>query len=425
MRKPFFGPTIFGGRSPPITAHRPAQFNQPTIHWQSIRPSRPLLHESIRLNSFTPTLKPLAMAMLQYAIVFVAIYIGGLQTANAQLFKSWGQPATSIPTAFNGVPTQQQLLNHLARQTASVKQVDASVSVAMDGAPKLKGTLQIERPLRLRLKAGVLGVDQMGVDVGSNNDLFWIWTRVPIPGQPPTLMFANHEQFKRSGGAVRQAIPLEPSWLISALGLVDFSPNDFHQGPTLTPQGRLKLVTVNNAPAGRQYRISIIDANSGLIEQQSIYDQNRNLVAYTNSTRYKFYPQHNVSLPNRVDMHLFTDGQEQKLTITTTGFNINSLFGDPNRMWKMPQPANVQRIDLSQVGGAPASPPPPARALPVVQSPRGSSNAGSATRGPTMSSPQPTYRPASTPSRPPSSSPSSSPSSPRTYQPRTRLSPLK
>lgn len=370
------------------------------------------------------------MAMLQYASVFVAVHLVCHSMATAQLFKPWGQPATTIPTAFEGVPTQDQLLQHLARQTASVKQVDASVSVAMDGAPKLKGTLQIERPLRLRLKAGVLGVDQMGVDVGSNNDLFWIWTRVPIPGQPPTLMFANHEQFKRSSGSVRQAIPLEPGWLISALGLVQFSPNDFHQGPTLTPQGRLRLITVSNAPAGRQYRISIIDAKSGLIEQQSIYDQNRNLVAYTNSTRYKFYPDHKVALPNKVDMHLYTDGQEQKLTITTTGFNINSLFGDPNRMWKMPQPANVQRIDLSQVGGGPASPPatlsvPLPQNIPAQNNPApanrpqplGSQSAsphnGSSTRRPSMSSPQPTYRPASASSRP------------RTFEPRTRLSPLK
>ena len=274
--------------------------------------------------------------------------------AEAQLFRKFGRPSNPIPVVFNGVPTQQQLLQRLASQTASVKQVDASVSVALEGAPKLKGTIQIERPMRLRLKAGVLGVDQMGVDVGSNDELFWIWNRVPIPGQPPTLMYAAHEQFKRSSGAVRQAIPLEPSWLINALGLVEFSANDFHQGPTLTPQGRLKLITVSDAPSGRQYRITLIDATRGLIEQQSIYDENRNLIAYTNSTGYKFYPEHNVSLPNKVEMHLYTaDGQEQELTVTTAKFNINSLFGDPQRMWTMPQPENVRTIDLSKIGAQP------------------------------------------------------------------------
>ena len=276
-------------------------------------------------------------------------------SVEAQWFKGFRRPAApAIPAAFNGVPTQQQLLQRLSAQTATVRQVDASVSVAIKGAPKLKGTLQIERPLRLRLKAGVLGVDQMGVDVGSNDELFWIWTRAAIGGQGPTLMYALHEQFKRSSGAVRQAIPLEPNWLINALGLVEFSKDDFHQGPVLTAEGRLKLITVSNADAGRQYRITLIDATRGLIEQQSIYDENRNLIAYTNSTGYRFYPQHNISLPNNIEMHLFTsDGQEQELTVTTTGFNINSLFGDPQRMWTMPQPANVPRIDLSRIGGQP------------------------------------------------------------------------
>ena len=311
-----------------------------------------------------------------------------ISTADAQLFKSWSRPSNPAPVVFTSVPTQAQLLQRLASQTAAVKQVDASVSVAMEGAPKLKGTLQIERPLRLRLKAGVLGVDQMGVDVGSNDDLFWIWTRVPIPGQPPTLMYAWHEQFKRSSGAVRQAIPLEPSWLINALGLVEFSPQDFHEGPTLTPGGRLKLISVSNAPAGRQYRITLIDGATGLIEQQSIYDENRNLVAYTNSTKYKFYPEHNVSLPNKVEMHLYANGQEQKLTVTSAGFNINSLFGDPKRMWTMPDPANVQKIDLSQLGSTGAAPQQQPQLAPPVQRPT--------TQRPT------TQRPASQPAAQPS-----------------------
>ena len=366
--------------------------------------------------------------------------------AEAQLFRNFGKPRNPIPVVFNGVPTQQQLLQRLAGQTASVKQVDASVSVALEGAPKLKGTIQIERPMRLRLKAGVLGVDQMGVDVGSNDELFWIWTRVPIPGQPPTLMYAAHEQFKRSSGAVRQAIPLEPSWLINALGLVEFSANDYHQGPTLTPQGRLKLITVSDAPSGRQYRITLIDGTRGLIEQQSIYDENRNLIAYTNSTGYKFYPEHNVSLPNKIEMHLYTaDGQEQELTVTTAGFNINSLFGDPQRMWTMPQPANVRTIDLSRVGAQPTPPTMPQRQP----------------QPPTLAPPQPNYRgvparpvstnayapPNAVPSAVPNSAPNSAPnaipnaagdwrngnargplnSGPtlQSPQPRTQLSPLR
>jgi len=334
-------------------------------------------------------------------VVFAIFCLHFCPVANAQWFKRFGRPAAApIPVAFNGLPTQQQLLQRLAAQTAQVKQVDASVSVALKGAPKLKGTIQIERPLRLRLKAGVLGVDQMGVDVGSNDDLFWIWTRVPIPGQSPTLMYAFHEQFKRSSGAVRQAIPLEPSWLISALGLVEFSNDDFHEGPLPNAQGRLKLVTVSNANSGRQYRITLIDASHGLIEQQSIYDENRNLIAYTNSTDYRFYPQHNVSLPNKIEMHLYTaDGQEQELTLTTNGFNVNSLFGDPQRMWTMPQPANVQKIDLSQIGGQPPrGGQTPMQAQPTRSAPRPPKTMP---QPPMSTTAQPTYR--SAPAQPASS----------------------
>ena len=379
--------------------------------------------------------------VLRFAVVFAIFCVNLCPSVEAQWFKGFRRPAApAIPAAFNGVPTQQQLLQRLAAQTAMVNQVDASVSVAVQGAPKLKGTIQIERPLRLRLKAGVLGVDQMGVDVGSNNELFWIWTRAAISGQAPTLMYAFHEQFKRSSGAVRQAIPLEPSWLINALGLVEFSKDDFHEGPLLTPQGRLKLITVSNAASGRQYRITIIDATRGLIEQQSIYDENRNLIAYTNSTGYKYYPEHSISLPNKIEMHLFTsDGQEQELTVTTNGFNINSLFGDPQRMWTMPQPTNVQRIDLSQMGGQPQrSAPQPPTTMPTTTMPT-----TTVPPYPTFPQPQPSRhsppaRPASTSvnvrsqptssnwqARPSTSRPLESVAPLRAPESRTRLSPLR
>lgn len=272
-------------------------------------------------------------------------------------FGSNASPANNIPAAFNAPPNQQQFLTWALQHTANVKQVDARILVTMTGTPKLRGSIQIERPNRMRLKAGVLGMNEMGVDVGSNDELFWIWTRVALPGQSPTLMWANHNSFRQSTSTIRKAVPLEPEWLIEALGLVDFSTYESHSQPTPQPGGRMQMISSRTRVDGKQYRVTVFDARRGIIEQQSLYNQQGQLVAFTNSSDHVFYPQHNISLPRKIELHLFQDGQEITMLVTTDSYKINSLFGDPRLMWQMPDPGDVQRINLAP-DIAPARQPP-------------------------------------------------------------------
>ena len=285
----------------------------------------------------------------------MAFMIGGVATtdvANAQWFKNLGgfgsRPvANPIPIAFQRPPSQAEYLIWQQRHAAGVKQLDAKIQVALTGTPKLRGTIQMEVPRRLRLKAGVLGMNEMGVDVGSNDELFWIWTRVALPGQSPTLMYANHEQFERSTGAIRQAVPLEPEWLMDALGLADFSKYESHSEPVQQPGGRMKIISGRATANGKQYRVTLFDAMRGIIEQQSLYDQRGTLIAYTDMSKYRYYPEHGVSLPGKINMHLFQNGQEVTLAVTTDNYKINALYGDPALMWSMPNPAGVQKINLA------------------------------------------------------------------------------
>ena len=67
------------------------------------------------------------------------------------------------------------------------------------------------------------------VDLGSNDQLFWYWVR---RDQPPAVYFCRHEQFAAS--RARQAIPIDPYWLIEALGVVGFRPGTAaRKGPFL------------------------------------------------------------------------------------------------------------------------------------------------------------------------------------------------
>lgn len=317
---------------------------------------------------------------LRHLAIFATLLLINTSLANdccGQWFRGFAKQPDPIPVAFASPPSKEQFFQWHQQHVQNIRQLDASVRVAMTGTPKLKGTLQIETPRRLRLKAGVLGVNEMGVDVGSNDDRFWIWTRVPLPGQPPTMMFASHEGFRQSSGEIRKSVPLEPEWVIEALGLIDFRGWKSHSAPERQSDNRMKMTSVRMTGNGKQYRVTLFDAARGIIEQQSLYNAQGSLLAWTNASEFRYYPQHRVSLPHKVEMHLLQNGQSNKLTVTTDTYNINSLFGDPARMWGMPQPSNVQVIDLtegfagsSNGGTAQPSRQQPMAAQPSIRSPQ-------------------------------------------------------
>ncbi len=283
---------------------------------------------------------------VRFALLVVVISMTCTQTG-CQIFDRFRASEPHIPTAFQQPPDRQQLIAHLNARAEKVKQLKASVRVAVDGMPTLRGTLAVERPKRLRLKAGLLGVSEMGVDVGSNDDRFWIWTRVAMPGETPSLYYANHEAYQRS--AVRRAISLEPAWLIDSLGLTSFLPGEQHEGPFAREDGRVEIRTHRQTVTGPELRICVVDPQTGLVSQQSTYDANGRLIAYANSISYQLYPEAGISLPQRMELYVFpAQGQSMKLVVDAESYEINSLYGDPDLLWSMPQPRDIPMINIAR-----------------------------------------------------------------------------
>ena len=285
-----------------------------------------------------------------FGFMIVIAMLCGLapEDASAQLFKFARKKNNAPPVVFQRVPTQAELLQHIASKSEAFRQLSSDLRISLDGTPQLRGTMQLELPKRLRIKAGVMGVSQFGVDVGSNEQDFWVWTKVNLPRQKPAIFFASHEGYKQVASTARNAIPLEPVWLLEGLGLIDFESTDVHRGPDQTPEGFLRLYSMRQTPTGRNIRVTLIHPQQGTILQQALYDSQSRLIAYTNSTDYRSFPERGISLPEKIEMYLFQNGQQVKMVIETSDYQFDSLFGDPNQMWAMPQPKGIQSVNLVQ-----------------------------------------------------------------------------
>ncbi len=281
-----------------------------------------------------------------------AVALTSIGQAGCQVFGRNRNHQIAAPVAFESTPTIEQIIGQISQQTANVRQLQSDVRVSIDGLPTLRGTLAVEKPDKMRLIAGLLGVSEMGVDVGSNSDRFWIWSKASLPGVQPAIYFARHSEYQSS--AMRQMIPLEPKWLIDALGLVQFDPADQHQGPFVRPDGRYEIHSFHRSPTGPVTRVTVVDPRFGWINQQTIYDQTGHRIAYADSIKYEFYPELNVSLPKRIELHVFqADGKSTTVVVDASTYRLNSIYGDPEKLWAMPMPSDVQVVDLASAAPGP------------------------------------------------------------------------
>ncbi len=183
--------------------------------------------------------------------------LSGLMTlsgAGCAFFQQFFGPKE--PPALPPSPSIEQVIQAVNLNNSRIQSFQTNqASLNGPGWPTLRASVAFERPWRLRLR-GDTGLTGPEVDLGSNDELFWFWVR---RNQPPALFFCRHDQF--AACRARQMIPIDPKWLIEALGVAELDPSLPYQGPpTLVGPNRLEIRAVRETPTGPTTRITIIDA---------------------------------------------------------------------------------------------------------------------------------------------------------------------
>jgi hypothetical protein len=274
-------------------------------------------------------------------------------------YNPFAAPGPSAPQVLPQAATREQIVAAVNGNSSRVQSLSASnVSITvpnMMGLPLLSGNIAAQRPGRFRLTAGSLNGPEL--DLGSNDELFWLWVR---RNQPPAVYFCRHSQFGNS--SIRQILPVEPSWLLSALGMVDIDPGSVFDGPLPSPRGNgtVELRTTLASAAGNLQRVLLIDARRAWVVEQHIYDQaGTTLLASARADSHRYYPEQQVSLPDRISLELPT--ANMKLAINLGQMQINQLQGDGGQLWTLPTIEGHPQYDL---GGALPGTPLPGTPLP-------------------------------------------------------------
>ena len=270
-------------------------------------------------------------------------------------------PAPPVPV-FASYPSLNQIAQVINANSSLVSSLQATgATLNVEGAPALRADLALQRPRRFRLRVE-LGLTGAEMDIGSNEDHFWLWVK---RNQPPAVYHCKHDQFATS--AARQVLPVPPEWLGEALGVVSLDLAAQHSGPVPIGAGRLEVRSLIPSPGGDIQRILVVHDTFGWILEQHLLDAQGQTVASAISSGHHENPETGVILPRHVDVRLPTVGLA--FSIDVPEFQVNQIGPQAQGLWTMPRPPGFPLVDLATTppSAIPAAqlrslpPPPPPR----------------------------------------------------------------
>lgn len=253
-------------------------------------------------------------------------------------FAAWQSPAPQVLMTGSSLDQVIAAVNANAARIQSIQTNNASITVpGMPGIPLLGGKIAAQRPGRFHLVAGTaLTGDE--VDMGSNDELFWFWVK---RNEPPSLFYARHDQF--AGSTAQQLMPIEPQWLLDAIGFAEFRPGDAHTGPTALGDGKVEITSVMQTRTGQLTKKTVVDATRAWVLEQHVYNVQGTLIASAVAKSHVYYDELKVSLPGKVEIRI--PASDLSLSIEMGTVEINKLGENP-QLWAMPSKPGVPLTDL-------------------------------------------------------------------------------
>ncbi|MDB5347642.1 MAG: hypothetical protein JWP89_6019 [Schlesneria sp.] len=239
---------------------------------------------------------------------------------------------------FSEDPQLEEVVDHLNRNVDKLHSWQAhKVQIRANNMPGLSGSLVVEEGQHLRMLVNSLAGHE--VDMGSNNDVFWIWAK----RMEPSYVFCRHEQID----VARQSlgIPFEPQWLMQALGVAPIETEGLTMQIDPTGQrARLvqPLLTAHGQPL---QKVMVVDLVHGVITEHCIQDSRGQKIAVARLDDFRRDKASGAVLPHRVKLDWPQNQMSLVMNMGEVEINPTSI---PSQIWDMPTMRGTQVVDLGR-----------------------------------------------------------------------------
>jgi len=275
-----------------------------------------------------------------FLLILILLPFIGCESAK-NLFKPKNGVGQSILPS-SGELALEQILTAINRNSMAIRNMtteDAMLNVPGVPVP-VRSSIMLERPKRLRIRGGASSLTGQELDFGSNDELFWFWVRRL---ESKETYYCRHDQFATS--PVRNMVPIEPDWILEALGIVEFRGDEQHEGPFTVEGGKLMIVTRRQTPSGLFTKRTTIDAKNGWILRQEMYSPQNVLTALAISSDHRYDKQTGILYAKRIEVQC--QGAEGSLTIELGNPTFNSPTPISSGLFTMPTFDGYRPVDLA------------------------------------------------------------------------------
>ena len=267
-------------------------------------------------------------------------------TGCAHLQKLFQRKDATPPHPITNVtqPTLEQLTSAINRNSLSIQNFateNATIHIPGLLIP-LNARLTFERPKRMRIQGSAFTLTGQEFDFGSNDDIFWLWTR-NRGGGANEMWFCRHDLYPVS--PVRAAITIDPDWLIEALGIVEFKPTDQHFGPTRTADGHWEIISHCQTPSGQFIKRTVIDSKTCSVIRQELYNPQNQLLALAESSDIKLERGTKIYYAKRIEVQC--QGMDGRMKIDLGSPTFNTSVPLASSMFIMPPFEGYRAVDLT------------------------------------------------------------------------------
>ncbi len=275
--------------------------------------------------------------------VVLLLLVGAVASSGAScpgVLRGYQVGTMPLPRALPPQPSLDQVIAAVHDNTQRVRSLMCTQAVlVVPGVPRLSARVACEPPRRFRLQAQT-SLTGPELDIGSNDDLFWLWLR---QHQPPIIAFCRHEHYARS--QARRLLPIRADWMPELLGLVNFRPEDAHDGPYPQADGRIEIRSRIDAGDGQLLKSTILDGTTGLVAEQHLFTIAGERLASVRTSRYRVDPPSGAAVPHLVEVSWPASGVDFKLELSAV--TVNGASPDPAQLWQMPAYPGYEPVDLA------------------------------------------------------------------------------
>ncbi len=281
-------------------------------------------------------------SLLMLALLLATVQTGCISVRTMMVGRQ-PDPMAGAPRLQNcNNPRIEEVVAHLNQNTDRIQSWRSNSVKIHANQWSLSGTLAVEKGRHVRLVvSSPLGNE---VDLGSNDERFWVWSR----RMDPAFVTCKHENMD----VARQAlgVPFEPDWLMEALGVAPLPTT----GVTMEadPSNRqARLVQQVTTAHGRPLRrVVLVDLKRGIVVEHSLYDYDGKRVALAKLGGHRLDKASGVVLPHRVMLDWPQTQMSMTMEINKIQINPSSI---PNQVWKMPDLPGFEVVQLDE--GVPAA----------------------------------------------------------------------